>query len=111
MKRLIFAALISLPLSSYSQAPEPTELEVFKTCVDELQSELTRVKKVMIKEFNLKIRQKDIFVYGPYQVGDQYFKADYVIFAPKPAKVTAEFSYGGGDEGNCTGVSFQDYVY
>lgn len=99
---------------SYAQAPAPAQLSFFQTCIDQLQAEMNRVKKVMIKDFNLKIRQKDILIYGPYQVGDQYFKVDYILFTPNPSKVTAEFELyydEENEEDRCSGVRFHDYVY
>ena len=111
MKLIILLISTLLFTQSYAQAPNTARLAVFETCMDELQGEITRGKKVMIKDFNLKIRQKDILVYGPYAVSDQYFKVDYVIFAPTPSSVTVEFELHYNGEGNCSEVRFHDYVY
>lgn len=106
----IFISLVNASLVS-AQAPVLSELDTFKTCIDELQAEITYGKKVMIKDFKLKIRQKDILVYGPYNVSDQYFKIDYVLYTPKPSKITVEFDLSTDDDGSCAGVQFHDYVY
>ena len=116
LKSLLIAAITLFTLNASAQAPQTSSVEVFKTCMDELQDEIKRVKKVMIKDFNLKIRQKDILVYGPYQISDQYFKVDYMIYAPNPSKVTAEFElyFNDADEDEeltCSEVRFHDYVY
>lgn len=112
MKSLI--VLFSIILSAQLMAsPSVEDLAVFSTCTDKLDAGIRYGKKVIIKDFKLDIRQKDILAYGPYSVSDQYFKVDYVIFNANenPVKITAEFELSGGDEGQCDGVQFHDWVY
>ncbi len=113
MKLIISAFFVLMTMTSFAQSGSPSleELKVFETCVDELDAEIRRVKKFIIEDFDLDIRQKVIFSYGPYQVSDQYFKIDFVIYGNQVGKIVGEFELAGGDEGQCSGVQFHDWVY